>query len=226
MKKRRLLTPFVLALLLCAGPMMAGESFEFETGPDELEDSAGWGIDLDSGKVAVDAGLIYLFDAANSSLVVHPDRADQAAADLEAVIQADGSWQIEGKTYSPVVAELVIESGQEPAELLAEARLPRVSHERVNLVTEIGEGAVKARIFRKCKSCTDLPCPWNGSCFSNVLFSNITNPLRPGSCKFSIFSSCKQRYEPICNLTYFNCNGCTGGVSGTGFYWWWACYDC
>lgn len=217
---------FALALLLSTGPMLAEESFRYETGPKELEESAGWGVDLDTGKVAVDAGLIYFFDPTNSTLVINPNLSDDAIEELKAVVQSDGSWLIEGKTYYPVIGELAIDSGQEPEELFAEAALPRVAYERVNIVTEIAEGALKSRIFRKCKNCTDFPCPVDGVCDGNWLYSNLPSPARPGECKFAFFRKCKQRYEPVCDITVFECLDCLGDVIGEGVLLWWSCYDC
>lgn len=225
MKKLSLLTTFALALCLCAGTALAQE-FEFETGPQELEDSAGWGIDLDTGKVAVDAGLIYFLDAVNSTFVINPKLADQAIEDLGATVLDDGRWEVEGETYTPVLAELVIDSGREPEELFEYARLPRVAYERVNVVNDIGEGALKARAFRRCRDCRATTCPFNGLCQGNTQYSNLANPARPGECKFALFRTCRQRYEPICNVTYFQCLGCNGGVTGTNQLLLWACYDC
>lgn len=219
---------FVLALLalLVAVPLHAQKT-EAESGPDEFENSAGWGIDRTSGKIAIDPGLSYFYDSEKGTLVVGPDYAEDALADLGATDRGDGTWVLsDGTALNPIFGEAAIDFGYGPQEMYDAVSIPLVALENVELMKEASVNSKRRRWWRQCKNCDDFGCPLAGVCDANALFTNLSPPARVGSCKFKLFKNCTERWVPVCDITFFNCNGCTGGVAGTGTFDIWACNDC
>lgn len=204
--------------LLASAPVALAQESDAEI----LDKSAGWGIDRDSGRVAIDASLLVFWDPENRTLVVNPDYEAEAAADVGAEVQADGSWLMpEAGAVVPVRGDVRVLTGEEPDELreISEAR-PNTTVDRVELTQQIGAGATKTRIFSRCTGC--LSCPLG--CSANILWGaagryRACEPNWP-------WRTCKTYWRPVCPYQIFGCIGCTGPILGTGYGYDWSCGTC
>lgn len=185
-----------------------------------LDRSLGWGIDRDTGKIAVDAYLLYFYDPENRVLVINGNAADQAAVDAEAKVLEDGRWLMpDGTALKPLVGEIAIFAGDEPDDLKEAMRgFPETSLSRVQLSQEVSASAERVKWFRRCNHCNACP---NG-CSEHWLFQG--GQFRScGSGGF--FTRCKERSRTdYCNpVLEFACNGCTGSVIHTFDLTLWGC---
>ncbi|HRC85875.1 MAG TPA: hypothetical protein PK413_09735, partial [Thermoanaerobaculia bacterium] len=104
------------------------------TAREQLDSSAGWGTDPATGQIAIDPTLEVFYDASTGTLVVNPNLVGDAAADLGATIQRDGSWLMpNGSVMNPTPAELAIVVGDEPDGVLESAGLPIVKFTEIQV---------------------------------------------------------------------------------------------
>lgn len=211
-----------LAALLLLSPVAMGqdESEERRT----LDSSLGWGIDRDSGKIAVDAYLLYFYDPKDQVLVVNGAAYKQALADAEAEIQEDGSWRMsDGAVLKPLVGEVAIFLGDEPEELREVLKeFPATKLDRVQLYTGVSETAERSRWFKRCNRCTGcITGCWGQELFQGGNFKTCGSG--------GIFNSCKESgRNDYCTPTLrFSCDGCTGTLLSVTNYYNWGCgLDC
>lgn len=191
-----------------------------ESPADTLDKSAGWGIDRDSGGVAIDAMLLVFWDPVHRTLVINPDHEAEAAADVEALVQADGTWLMpDGSVVTPLRGQVKVLTGEEPAEARPAPGEPSTSVSRVDLTKEIGAGATKTRLFSRCRGC--LPCP--RGCQGALQWLPAPNYR---TCEPAGFSTCKRTYRAVCPVDQHACIGCTGGVIFSGALYDWSCGTC
>jgi hypothetical protein len=215
----------ILGLALCLGtlfalaPAFAGGSFVNDD-RNALDNSGSWGIDLDTGKVAIDASLLFVLDPTNRALVINPNTADEAAKELGATIERDGSWHLgDGSAYTPIKGELAIVVGDEPEGLVEASGLPAVPVSRVNLISAMASGAKRTRSWHKCSGCAGCA----QGCNVNVLY---TGDPSFKYCKFSWpWNHCSEEFKEVCKVTYFSCINCSGSVTGTTTVSTWVCAD-
>lgn len=211
-----------LAGLLALSPAVLGQDSAERR---KLDNSLSWGVDRDTGKIAVDAFLLYFYDPVNQVLVVNGAAVKYAASDAGAEIQPDGSWRMsDGATLKPIIAEAAIFLGDEPEELREVMRgFPETRLDRVQLSS--GEASAKAersRWFKRCNRCTSCI----GGCWGQELFQGGDFKTCGSG---GIFNSCKETgREDYCTPTLrFSCDGCSGSLLSTTNYYNWGCaLDC
>ncbi len=187
---------------------------------DTLDKSAGWGIDRDSGQVAIDAQLLVFWDPVHRTLVINPGHEAEAAAAVEAEVQADGTWLMpDGSVVTPIQGQVKVLTGEEPAEARPAPGEPTTSVSRVDLTTEIGAGAIQARLFSRCRGC--YACP--RGCEGALQWLPAPNYR---TCESALFSTCKRTWRPVCPVDEHACIGCTGGVVASGALYAWSCGVC
>lgn len=229
----------ILTLTLWA-PLAAQPPGSAEENQARLDDSASWGIELESGKIAIDPTLVVYADGRNRTVVINPRYAQQAAEQLGAKLLPDGSFGFDdGSTIQPLVAQYAIRVGNEPEDLLAEAGLPTVDFARVRLMaptsteesatedqasrekgTKAVYGELRLRFRHRCEGCTscDKPCdkgvvaqgPRHRSCQRTSWFWNL----------------CLEVYAPLCFQTHFYCNDCKPPITGVSVALGWTCGPC
>jgi hypothetical protein len=208
-----------------------------------VERSAGWGTDLATGAVAVEASLLVLYDPATRTLVINPNFFNDAVAETQAVVLGDGSWRMpDGNVLRPLVGTEAIVLGDEPAGLLEASGLPAVAYDRVSLVDRVGIAAVdstamrtdgksvlvqaplqtggyalKVKHSKRCAGCSDgcgfLGCYGGREEFIPVVFGR-------GRCEFKLFHRCREEFKPACRVDVHTCSPCLGPVISS-----WDSYD-
>jgi len=198
----------------------AGGPFTDSASRGQLDRSASWGIDLDTGKVAIDASLTYMHDPEKRSLVINPNYSQDALDELKVTVQRDGSWLFpDGSSLTPVRGEEAIVVGDEPDGLVEASGLPAVRVDRVNLVAQMGGGAKRTRHWRKCNGCTGC---LNG-CDVNVFYAGDTNYKY---CTFSWpWNKCTEEQKETCRISVFSCVNCSGPILSTVTVNDWVCAD-
>jgi len=191
---------------------------------DTLDKSISWGIDRDSGKIAVDSYLLYFYDPINQVLVVNGAGYDYALTEAGAVEQSDGRWQMpDGLVLKPLIGEVEIYAGDEPDDLRATTQsLRSTTVSRVQLSDQVSAKATRTKWFKRCNRCQECPV----GCFDRTLAQG-GDYKTCGSGGF--FTTCKERVQPgACNpLIEFTCAGCTGAVTQTlDLYVWGCAADC
>lgn len=199
-------------------PLFAQDSAERRA----VDASASWGVDLDSGKIAVDAYLLYYHDPDQGVLIVNGLGYNEALAEAGATLLRDGSWLMpDGSTLKPLVSEVTLLLGDEPPELagmVTSARQTDVARIQLTASTTASARAQKVRWFKRCNRCEVCLT----GCFDRTLAQG-GDFKTCGSGGF--FSRCKeQRQVGACNpLINFACAGCTGAVTGTEDLFVWGC---
>ena len=231
---------FLFLLMLATGALFSAQAATVEDNAARLEASASWGVDLTSGKIAIDPSLVVYSDAASQTIVIHPEHVSEAAATLGATVLADGSFEFpDGLVVRPVVGQLAIRVGNEPDGLLEDSGLPVVDIGRVRLIPPVSDadavtqakaaqaagagpwiGEQRTRSWRKCSGCTGCPQGCNG------LSLYQGNSYR--SCNFSWWPGdrCTDRFDFRCRRTDFNCRNCTGAIVGQSATVDWSCGAC
>lgn len=186
-----------------------------------LDKSAGWGIDRDSGGIAIDATLLVFWDPVKRTLVINPGYETEAAADVEAQIQSDGTWLMpDGSVVTPLRGQVKVLTGEEPSEARPAPGEHGTSVSRVDLTTEIGEGASKTRLFSRCRGCEACPRGCQGA-LQWLPAPNFATCVSGG-----LFSTCKRYWRAVCPVDEHACIGCTGGVVQSGSLYAWSCGSC
>lgn len=230
----------VLFLLLLA--LMTVSSAEAGTVAENearLESSASWGVDLTSGRVAIDAALVVYSDAASKRIVINAKYASEAAATLGATLRPDGGFEFsDGTVVYPIVGQVAIRVGNEPQGLLEDSGLPIVDIESVQLISAVSNasavkqaqaaqqtaagtwiGEQRTRSWRTCSGCTRCPQGCQGLSFYQG------NSYK--SCSFSWpWNRCTERFDFRCIRTDFNCRNCTGAIIGESASVDWSCGGC
>lgn len=226
-------------LLLAAGTLFSAEAGTIEDDAALLEASASWGVDLTSGKIAIDPSLVVYSDAGSQTIVIHPNHVSEAAATLGATVRADGSFEFaDGSVVVPIVGELAIRVGNEPDGLLEDSGLPTVEIGRVRLIPPASDaesvaqaqaaqemaagnwiGERRVRSWRTCSGCTRCP----QGCIGLSFYQG--NSYR--SCSFSWpWNRCTETFDFRCIRTDFNCRNCTGAIIGESASVDWSCGGC
>jgi hypothetical protein len=217
MRSKTTLCILLLMAAVAVSPAIAGGPFAVNR--SDLDKSASWGIDVNTGKVAIDASLVYTYDPSHGSLVINPNTADEAARALGATVQGDGSWRLpDGTTLTPVRGEEAIVAGDEPDGLVEASGLPAVPVGQVQLVAAAAS-STRTRSWHKCNGCTGC---LNG-CAVNVFYSG--DP----SYKYCTFSwpwnKCTETSQETCKTTIYSCVNCSGPILATGVLVDWVCAD-
>ena len=235
MKSQSILFLFLLTL----GMLSTAQAGTVDDNAARLDASASWGVDLDSGKIAIDPSLVVYSDAASRTIVIHPKHVSEAAATLGATVREDGSFQLpNGSVVFPVVGELAIRVGNEPDGLIEDSGLPTVEIERVRLIaptsnadavtqaqaalkagTEEWIGEQRVRSWRTCSGCAGCPRGCTGLSFyqgNNYKYCTFSWP----------WNRCTERFDFRCRRTDFNCRNCTGAIIGESASVDWSCGGC
>lgn len=237
MKVRSVL--FLFLLMLATGALVSAQQGTVEDNAARLEASASWGVDLTSGKIAIDPSLVVYSDAPSQTIVINPKHIFEAAETLGATVLADGSFEFpDGLVVVPVVGQLAIRVGNEPEGLIEDSGLPAVDIGRVRLIPTVSDadavtkanaaraagvgpwiGEQRTRSWRTCSGCTGCPQGCNG------LSLYQGNSYR--SCNFSWpWNRCTDRFDFRCRRTDFNCRNCTGAIIGQSATVDWSCGSC
>jgi hypothetical protein len=80
-------------LMLAVATLVSAEEPTVKDNEARLEASASWGVDLSSGRIAIDPSLVVYSDAASQTIVVHPKHVSEAAETLGAKELEDGSFE-------------------------------------------------------------------------------------------------------------------------------------
>ena len=218
MRPSRRIVAWLTAAALALGTAAVANAED--SAAETLDKSAGWGIDRDSGGIAIDATLLVFWDPVHRTLVINPDHEAEAAADVEALVQSDGTWLMpDGSVVTPLRGQVKVLTGEEPAEARPAPGEPSTSVSRVDLTTQIGEGATKTRLFSRCRGC--LPCP--RGCQGALLWLPAPNYR---TCEGALFSTCKRTWRAVCPVDEYACIGCTGGVIFQTSAFAWSCGTC
>ena len=209
-----------LAGLLALVPAALGQEGEDPAARETLDRSLSWGVDRDSGKIAIDAYLLYFYDPENRVLVVNGSAVSDAAQEAGAQILKDGSWLMpDGTTLKPLLGEVAIYAGDEPEDLrTAMEGVPETSVSRVQLSEQASARAERVRWFRRCNRCNACPT----GCFDRLLAQG--GSFRTcGSGGF--FTRCREDFRSdFCNpALQFTCAGCTGSFITTVPLFAWGC---
>lgn len=227
--------------MLAVGTLLSAEAGTVEDNVARLEASASWGVDLDSGQIAIDPSLVVYSDATSRTIVVHPNHVPEAAASLNATVRQDGSFEFpDGLVVAPIVGQLSIRVGNEPEGLLEDSGLPIVDISRVRLIPTTSTAATVAqtsaaqaqaaasgtwigeqrrRSWRTCSGCTrcrqgcDGLSLWQGNSYKTCSFSWPWN-------------RCTETFDFRCRRTDFNCRNCTGAILGESASVDWGCGSC
>lgn len=209
-----------------------------QPGPDEkeirLDESASWGIELESGQIAIDPSLVVYADSHSRTVVINPKYTEQAAKQLGAKVLPDGSFGLEdGTTVRPMVAERVIRTGKEPEGLLDDSGLPVVELDRVRLMALTSDeataiedqalreagfkgwiGEIRLRFWRSCNSCNSCPsseCRF-GIRYTGNRYLTCGWASRPSLCLQIVSTQCSYRRYP--------CRDCSGlGILASTVGW-------
>lgn len=215
-------TPLAFAALLLLALSLPAALFAEGSMVEELDKSAGWGVDRDSGRVAIDASLLVFWDPQSRTLVIHPDYEAEAAADVEAVVQSDGSWLMpDGSQLTPIRGAVMVLTGEETEELLQRTEShARTTADRVDLSAEISEGAQKTRLFSRCTGCSKCPT----GCVGALQWGAAPNfaTCEPAG----LFRTCKRYWRAVCPADEYTCVGCTGIIVASGAMYAWTCGSC
>jgi hypothetical protein len=236
--KTKLALASILTLTLWA-PLAAQPPGSAEENQARLDASASWGIELESGQIAIDPTLVVYADSHSRTVIINPKYTQQAAEHLGATLLPDGSFGLEdGTTVKPLVAAGVIRAGNEPEGVLEDSGLPVVEIDRVRLMAVTSDeataaedqalreagfkgliGELRLRIFRRCTGCTLCPtgCQ-NGQAFLNRGYQ---------TCEWSSrISVCPQIIIPQCFYFRYFCRDCSGPLVGASATVGWACGYC
>jgi hypothetical protein len=231
---------FLFLLTLVMLPSVQAATGTVEDNAARLDASASWGVDLNSGKIAVDPSLVVYSDANSKTIVAHPKRLSEAAASLGATVRPDGAFEFpDGTVIIPVLGELSIRVGNEPEGLLEDSGLPIVDIERVRLISPVSNagtvaqaqaarklggakewiGEQRVRSWRTCGGCAGCPRGCNGLSFyqgNNYKYCTFSWP----------WNHCTERFDFRCRRTDFNCRNCTGAIIGESASVDWSCGGC
>jgi hypothetical protein len=235
----RAIRTILLLSIFTASAVLPAQAATVDENAARLEASASWGVDLTTGKIAIDPSLIVYSDAASGTIVIHPGHVSDAAAALGATALSDGSFRFsEGTVVVPVVGQEVIRVGNEPDGLLAESGLPIVGIESVRLIPPVSDskavetahaalakdtktwiGEKRVRSWHKCSRCNG--CPKGCSGLSYYQGNNYK------SCDFSWpWNSCTEVFDFRCRRTDFYCRDCSGPIIGESASVDWSCGGC
>jgi len=202
----RLAAVMVIAILGLANVATARTAPEIE----QLDDSLGYGYHLKTGKLAIEAGRVFVHCKDQAILVVNAELAEVALELLDASDGGNGRWKVDGEIIDVQFAKSVFASKKRnQGEAFADKGLPAVELSDL-LVAKVPANGSCRSIWQGYK-CANGPFRCPNGCFTGFKFESQKNWW---TCLYTgnPFDFCAEQFQPVCKLVEYTCADCTGPV--------------